>query len=536
MCQIVYKGQGKLGGARSRDYDYLRGLGYLHKHLWLEGWIESEPSHGASVLYNVLGTWHPPARLRDLNRSQAPRVVSQRWGINTVNSRTHFVLQDVSLSTAGANYGPMDLPLTVDFAGAPDSLRVYFLPDARRDPYGKKKIEAGPHHKTLHLRPFWAGTQRRGDALGLVVYRARDLEQPPPTLESHLVLPLALDGIWLGDREISMEPGRPLALPIEEHHSVVLRKGSAAAAVRVVWSRGLEASAAPVALVHDANPHGACRITVAHHSFWGIEAPEALPGAAFWLRVVGGLETEAAFEQWRRRFAEGIVRVDADSEKISVSVEGDDGPLRLAATRPFTGPVEVDPPPGTGILELDGEDLGRRILERLPSVRDVQKKLDQMQVIQLQPGQSASWEAEEAHIVPGMVVAEDDKAFGSRFVWVPGAPGERGGSPAARATWKLRVAEAGTFYLWARVRAPTPDDDSFFVRIHGDASEPVPLTDWHTGTHQDWEWTPVSFGRTSVAAPLQLPAGDLRLEFRCREDGAMLDRLFVTASADEQPQ
>jgi hypothetical protein len=96
----------------------------------------------------------------------------------------------------------MDLPLGVDFAN-PDrqAVRGYFIPDARRDPYGKKKIPAGGgHDKTLHLRPFWAGIQRQTDALGLVIYRDRDYPANPPSLESHFVFPLDVDEIRAGDR------------------------------------------------------------------------------------------------------------------------------------------------------------------------------------------------------------------------------------------------------------------------------------------------------------------------------------------------
>ena len=98
-------------------------------------------------------------------------------------------MEDVTLSVSGANYGPMDMPLTVDLPGDRDALRCYFIPDGRRDPYGKKRIPAGPHQKTLHLRPFWLGTQRMTDALGLVVYRDQDMSDHAGTLESHMVIP-----------------------------------------------------------------------------------------------------------------------------------------------------------------------------------------------------------------------------------------------------------------------------------------------------------------------------------------------------------
>ena len=41
-----FPGSQKLGGARSRDYDYLRGLGYLDAQMWANGWLPGETRGG----------------------------------------------------------------------------------------------------------------------------------------------------------------------------------------------------------------------------------------------------------------------------------------------------------------------------------------------------------------------------------------------------------------------------------------------------------------------------------------------------------
>ena len=69
-----------------------------------------------------------------------------------------------------------------------------------------------------------------------------------------------------------------------------------------------------------------------------------------------------------------------------------------------------------------------------------------------------------------MVVEQDDGAFGSRFVWVPGEPGAKGGIRSARVIWKLTLPKEGQYYLWGRLKAPTPDDDSFFVSVSAAAA------------------------------------------------------------------
>ena len=99
----------------------------------------------------------------------------------------------------------------------------------------------------------------------------------------------------------------------------------------------------------------------------------------------------------------------------------------------------------------------------------------------------------------------------------------------------MRVEKAGTYYLWARVLTPTPSDDSFFIRLDSDEGPVIQRADWHTGVHENWAWVRV----TPKDLPedwLKLPAGDIRLEFRVREDGAKVDKLFITASKGAEPK
>jgi len=211
-----YAPAARLGGARSRDYNFLRGTGYLDRPLRAFGFLENTGRYDINWPFLALAAYRPPQRLHKMATTQFPRLVRQRWGDLAAQFRTHYVCKDVTLSCAGANYGAMDLPLTVDFPGPRDSLRCYYIPDGRHDPYGKKRIPAGAHSKTLHLKSFWAGTQRRSDALGIVLHDppagapASDSPTgtpvPPTTLETHFVMPLDVDAFWVGDKRITFDP------------------------------------------------------------------------------------------------------------------------------------------------------------------------------------------------------------------------------------------------------------------------------------------------------------------------------------------
>jgi len=524
----------RLGGARSRDYDYLRGRGHLDTQMWISGWLPGNFRGGTGAIYPALAQWQPPESLKEMNVNRFPRLVKQIWGFTSSQSRTHYLLRDVTLSSAGANYGLMDLPLTVDLPGDRDYLRCYFIPDARRDPYGKKKIPAGAHQKTLHLRPFWSATQRQCDALGVVIYRERDLPENPPTLESHFVMPLDVDGFWIGDALVAFQVGEPAVFPFKRHSSLVLRKGTAAVGVKIPWARQLDGEEAGAALVYDGNDYGAVRLTVAHHSLWGTESPKTEAGAAFWVAVGGGLDTDEAFHEWRRKFIGSGFEFETSPGKVLVRVKGSEGPLVLGSTVSTSGYV-VKPPPSRSVLELDGEDIGRQILQNIEPIKSHRATLVDMPSAAVLVEKDAYWKAESGRVMPPMTIDTDDNASGGKCVWMPGEPGERGGSILGNVTWRLNIAIAGTYYIWGRILAPTPEDDSFFVRMFTDMAEYVSLSEWHTGTHPQWEWTPMKLNLAQEPTPFILPEGEVDLQLRVREDGTKIDQLFITSDAKQKP-
>ncbi len=362
----------RLAGPRSRDYDYLRGHGILENQLWINGWISGKIRGSFGILFPAIYRWQPPARLFEMSQTRFPRLVRQAWGNEKNQSRTHYLAEDVTLGCAGANYHNMDLPLTVDLPGDIDMPRCYFIPDARHDPYGKIKIKEGkgPHSKTLHLRPFWTAAQRRADALGLVLYRDEDMTKEATTLESHFVMPRAVDGFWVGDRQVKFEGQTPATFPVKIGEPVVLRKGTAAVGLRVTWSQGVAGKDAPAALVYDGNEFGVVRLTVTHYD--GKEATPSVvgAGAALWVRVGSGLRTDAAFDAWRKAFAAAKADGAVASGKVGLKAGGLDGPLAIEVEYPAPKSATVDPPLSRAVLELDGEDIGAKILADLDAVKN----------------------------------------------------------------------------------------------------------------------------------------------------------------------
>jgi hypothetical protein len=543
---------GRLAGSQSRSYDYLRGLGSLDRYLQVQGWIDAPIVPGPAMVHPLRFSGATRGELLHQAESVLPRLVRQSWGPESVQSRTHMLYEDVTLSTSGANYGAQDMPMTVDLPGDRQAVRCYFIPDGREDPYGKVKYETGSarHQKALHLKPFWTAAQRTGDAVGLVVYRDTDLQQDVVTnLQSHFVLRRENDGIWIGGAPVALTGATkqgPAVAALAVGQPLVLRYGSAAVGIRVLWAHAQDLTPPAIALVDDGNPFGAIRLTVDHHR----EKVTAWGGAAFWVRVGSSLATADQFSEWRTAFerlsskaspltvgtVENEMVVEATKQGLRFEVPGVDGPVALSAAAPFDGraKVELTPEPTSFPLELNGKDVARPLFDELEPIRSYREQLARVRPIRIPAAGNVEWEAEAGLVFPGMTDGEDARASGGRFVWHP--KGEPIGSRTGSLTFQLDVAKAGTYFLWGRVLAPDPQTDSFYVVLEDTPALPPSSASWHTQNGPRWQWRPVALDRAKEPARFNLPAGRTTLQFRARESGTKLERLFLTREVDSVPQ
>lgn len=532
-----FAGSQKLGGARSRDYDYLAGLGVLDQHLLAFGWL---PCDNPKIPNNLLATyarWPIPERLRQLAVGQTPRLVEQVWGFEPYQARVHYVCPDVSLSASGASYGGrMDLPLTVDLPGPRKRTRGYYIPDARQDPYGKIKIaESKAHSKTLHLNPFWTATQRRVDALGLVVYREKDLNPTNDTLQTHFVLPLDDATFFIGEEQVKFTPQVAAEYPVPPGAAVILRQGTAAVGIKVPFARGLDGKPVGAALACDANPYGAVRLTVNHHTASRRDFSGSFAACSLWVRIGSGL-TDATFATWRQEFAQAGCKVDAQPESIRIQAAGVDGPLGIAAATPFFAPAELEPKFKPFLLAVNGDDMGRRLLQAIEPIKSMSAaNLKSARIILPASGQ-VYWEAEQGCVLPPMALAQDPQASGGWFGWMSAQPGERGTSATGRINYSLKIPQAGEYYLWGRVLSPTPENDSFTLRVEQQGNAVRENSTWNVGTHKQWTWVRFTPENSRLPQAIKLPAGDLDLQVRVREAGTKIDRLYLTRNREEVPK
>jgi C1A family cysteine protease/PKD repeat protein len=85
----------------------------------------------------------------------------------------------------------------------------------------------------------------------------------------------------------------------------------------------------------------------------------------------------------------------------------------------------------------------------------------------------------------------------------------------------------GSYIVWTRVKTPTPDDDSYWVKM--DDGEWIR---WNNITNSStWIWDNVK-DETKAVVSFDLSAGDHELTIAYREDGAKLDKVFITATGE----
>jgi len=145
-------------------------------------------------------------------------------------------------------------------------------------------------------------------------------------------------------------------------------------------------------------------------------------------------------------------------------------------------------------------------------------------------------EAEDALVIESpMRIGIDSKASNGEYVLTP--PGQRSTSRVPNSgKLSFQVAlQAGTYRIWARVVAPSPSSDSYYVQIDADG----PIYNWNKiknfGNNNKWGWDVVRNDNAdqNPIVDFELEEGKHTITFYRREDGVQLDRIYVTSLGDE---
>ena len=153
-------------------------------------------------------------------------------------------------------------------------------------------------------------------------------------------------------------------------------------------------------------------------------------------------------------------------------------------------------------------------------------------------------EAEKADKIEApMIVSDDAKASGGKFIWMEGKPATGGGGK-GWAEFIINLPKAGTYALWGKVLAWDGNSDSLWVTWQpADPNEDAQATQnvqfrWGVTQGNDWHWDRINHWLDAGTFDREWKfnqTGKTTLRLAVREDAPMLDVIFITdnLSAEE---
>jgi len=360
----------RLGGAHSRDYDYLFGRGGLDEWVARAGWSTyRKPTN----MFFYTQCWIPPENwIKTDVLEKYPRMVRQRWGSEPWQNASQWLGNTIAIGTAGAAYhDSMDKTFVVLFSD-PDLPTCYYLMDARMDPYGKKKYPTGGGHlKSHHVFPFFTSVQNKDEALFLAAATAgtRAFQRSGTNLTcwlSHIVIPPKLP-VYTGNSAEPVNIEGTLKLK-DISEPIFVRLGNAVAAFKVLYATTPDNRIASLEIVDDSKEYGARRITCVHS-----EKPpkEGRVFIAVYSKVAEGL-TEDGFKDFVKKFNNVKTDIKRDGNIIEVSALSESAKLRLKADIEKEKRLIIegdDPQARSALLMVNSKELGLPIIERAISLK-----------------------------------------------------------------------------------------------------------------------------------------------------------------------
>jgi hypothetical protein len=341
----------RLGGAHSRDYDYLNGHGAFDGHLANWGWMPARPA--PLPAFAELTRWVPTEPLPPL---PLPRTVWQRWGDEPGMEATTYVGREFCLGTSGSSYNSDDKVFTIQFPGGDATVMGYFVLDGRGDPYGRRKEpDRNGHAKALHPQSFISAAQRGAEALFVCSFdpQQRILRRAPAItqlLEANLVVPDDVE-VWSGEERLPRDSAAGVELAADR--PIFLRKAGVVIGLRVLAATDCRGQPVIGRYERDGREWGAARLV------WRQSAGPA-DGEAHVIWQVRGAEGVGpeAFAAWRREFTAAPGSAQVEAGVVSAQSRCADGAELALRADLKSGARKISPAsPTEEILTVNGQSL-----------------------------------------------------------------------------------------------------------------------------------------------------------------------------------
>lgn len=475
-------------GACSRTYNYRFGDDELLYPLADWGW-ESLTSANRSVLSKLVtiqSGYEPSETVQQVFRSALPRLVRQRWGSDSWQTKTTFLTDSWCLGTSAGPYlarqetlWALNLP---NFDAEEPNPRCYFIPDSRLDPYGiHRELTGGGHNKALHLSCAWRAVQDRNRTLACVAYPQSALSKGDYNgKEIRSVFVLKTPDEWRLDAK----------------NRLAARWGKTVLRLEIVWGVYDRIDS----VVND-SPDGGCVCWTVWHG----RPTEEVPSLAF------AAEVQQLDDSTRGLPVFEPFSVSVSSDELRWETLG----LKFQALKTLSAltretVTEFTPAPPEDVLEVNGQALGRKLLEeRIPLLTEYRRFLDErksqpIREISAAPGASFTWKAADGLYFP-LYRMEDSVQIDDET------------------EYEFDVKTPGKYVLSATLLAPDPQHDSLRIRCITSDGEQASV-EWHLGSSSDFRDVELRTLGRSEPEILRFPSGRVRLIVSPREYGVRVQQ------------
>jgi len=207
-----FNGQYRLGGPRSRDYDFVTGNGAVDHFYYLTGLQSKTPAFGSLnegiyAYLNVVENGNlPPLDVLAWGNAWSNRIVKSVWGpLSTPGQdRYHYVTADFSIGSSGAFYGnTQDKAIAADLASSNSLAQFNLVYDPYDSPYGDvKAADSNGQLKPNHLKFSSANVQDTGTILSLATMApsfvaGANFLGPYTNLSTAVLFPAQADAVYL---------------------------------------------------------------------------------------------------------------------------------------------------------------------------------------------------------------------------------------------------------------------------------------------------------------------------------------------------
>ncbi len=129
-------------------------------------------------------------------------------------------------------------------------------------------------------------------------------------------------------------------------------------------------------------------------------------------------------------------------------------------------------------------------------------------------------------------IVSDGSASNGAYVTIQSGNNSTANAPTSTSgqiSYSFSVTQSGDYIVWGRVITPTADDDSYWVQMDGGS-----CAIWNgIPTASSWQWDDVHNSHDNTqTVTYSLSAGTHTLTIAFREDGTLLDKIYITALGD----